>query len=127
MVYFEDWSGQEIDIKSEISIWKAKWQKEKNIKPDTVMETLKHCDEFFSIIRKLLQIFATIPVTTASPERSFSTLRRLKNYMRSTMGQERLNGLAVLNIHKEIPVNISEVIDIFSRTSRRMKLDDWSD
>jgi hypothetical protein len=127
MVYFEDWPGQEIDIKSEISIWKAKWQKEKNIKPDTVMETLKHCDEFFPIIRILLQIFATIPVTTASPERSFSTLRRLKNYMRSTMGQERLNGLAVLNIHKEIPVNISEVIDIFSRTSRRMKLDDWSD
>lgn len=89
------------------------------------METLKHCDEFFLIIRILLQIFATIPVTTASPERSFSTLRRLKNYMRSTMGQERLNGLAVLNIHKEIPVNISEVINIFS-TSKRMKLDDWS-
>jgi hypothetical protein len=43
------------------------------------------------------------------------------------MGQERLNSLAVLNIHKEIPVNIRELIDIFSRTSRRMKLDDWSD
>lgn len=42
------------------------------------------------------------------------------------MGQERFNGLAVLNIHKEIPVNISEVIDIFSWTSRKMKLDDWS-
>lgn len=42
------------------------------------------------------------------------------------MGQERFNGLAVLNIHKEIPVNISEVIDLFSWTSRKMKLDDWS-
>jgi hypothetical protein len=53
----------------------------KNIKPDTVMEILKYCDEFFPILRILLQIFATIPVTTASPERSFSTLRHLKNYM----------------------------------------------
>lgn len=37
MVYFEDWPGQESDIKSEISIWKSKWQKENNIKPDTAM------------------------------------------------------------------------------------------
>lgn len=42
------------------------------------------------------------------------------------MCQERLNGLAILNIHKEIPVNINEVINIFSRTlSRRMKTGDW--
>jgi|UniRef100_A0A2S2QFI6 hypothetical protein len=50
MVYFKDWLDQEIDIKPEISIWKAKWQKEKYIKPDTVMEALKHCDEFFPMI-----------------------------------------------------------------------------
>lgn len=46
--------------------------------------------------------------------------------MKSTMGKERLNGLAVLNIYNKIPVNIIEVIDIFSRTSSWMKLDDWS-
>jgi hypothetical protein len=76
----------------------------------------------FPNIRILLEIFAIIPVTTASPERNFSTLRRLKNNMRSTMGQEHLNGLAVFNIYKEISVN--EIMDIFSKTSRRMKLDD---
>ncbi|KAF0763212.1 52 kDa repressor of the inhibitor of the protein kinase-like [Aphis craccivora] len=57
---------------------------------------------------------------------SLSSLRRLKNYLRSTMGQERLNGLAVLNIHKNIPINIDEVINIFSRSSRRIKTEDWS-
>lgn len=31
MAYFEDWPGQKTDIKSEILIWKAKWQKEKKI------------------------------------------------------------------------------------------------
>jgi hypothetical protein len=45
--------------------------------------------------------------------------------MRSTMGQEHLNGLEVLNIHKEISVNIYEVIDIFLKTSGRMKSDQW--
>ena len=32
-------------------------------------------------------------------ERSFSTLRRLKTYLRTTMSQERLNGLALLNVY----------------------------
>ncbi|KAF0710852.1 52 kDa repressor of the inhibitor of the protein kinase-like [Aphis craccivora] len=77
-------------------------------------------------MKTLLQLFATIPVTTASAERSFSSLRRLKNYLRSTMGQERLNSLAVLNIHKNIPINIDEVINIFSRSSRKIKTEDWS-
>jgi len=103
------------------------------MKPDTVIETLKHCDEIFPIIRTLLHLFSTIPyyhgtyaVTTASAESSFSSLRRLKNYWRSTVGQERLNGLAVLNIHKNIPINIDEMINIFSRSSRRIKTEDWS-
>ena len=82
--------------------------------------------EFFPIIKTLLHLSATIPVTTASAERSFSSLRRPKNYLRSTMGQERLNGLAVINIHKNIPINIDEVINIFSRSSRRIKTEDWS-
>jgi len=126
MIYSEDWSGQKLDIQSEISIWKKKWHNIQTMKPDTVIETLKHCDEFFPIIKTLLHLFATIPVTTASAERNFSSLRRLKNYLRSTMGEDRLNGLAVLNIHKNIPINIDEVINIFSRSSRRIKMEDWS-
>lgn len=42
------------------------------------------------------------------------------------MRQERLNELAILNIHKEIPVNIEEVINIISKLSRRIKTEDWS-
>jgi hAT family C-terminal dimerisation region len=34
----------------------------------------------------LLRIFATLPVTTATGERSFSALKYLTNYLRSTMG-----------------------------------------
>jgi len=91
-----------------------------------VKEIIKHFDEFFPIIKTLLHIFATIPVTTVSAERSFSTLRCLKNYLKSTMGQDRLSGLAVLNVHDKMPINIDEVINIFSRSSRRIKTEDWS-
>ena len=41
------------------------------------------------------------PATNAVSERSISGLRRIKNYLRSTMSQQRLNNLMVLHVYKE--------------------------
>jgi hypothetical protein len=61
-------------------------------------------------------------VTVASAKRSFSKLKLLKNYLRSTMSQERLNGLATLCIEKglldEIDID-SIVTDFASRNVTR--------
>jgi hypothetical protein len=46
-------------------------------------------------------LFATLPVTSATPEKTFSTLSRIKTYLRSTMTEKRLNGLAIENINKK--------------------------
>ena len=54
-----------------------------------------------SEIYKVLKIYFTIPVTIATAERSFSSLRRLKTYLRSTMTQSRLNNLFILYVHAE--------------------------
>ena len=54
-----------------------------------------------SQVRHLLQLILVMPATNASSERSFSALRRLKNYLRTTMKQERLNHLMVMHVHKE--------------------------
>ena len=45
-----------------------------------------------------LALFLTIPVTVASAERSFSKLKLIKNYLRSTMSNNRLSSLAVISI-----------------------------
>ena len=65
---------------------------------------LPNLSQFHPNIVKLLKILATLPVNMASEERSFSRLRKLKTYLRSTMGQSRLSGLAMMQINKtDIP------------------------
>ena len=46
--------------------------------------------------KTLLPMYLTIPVTSATSERTFSALRRLKNYLRSTMKQDGLNNCHTL-------------------------------
>jgi hypothetical protein len=61
-------------------------------------------------------------VTVASVERILSKLKLLKNYLRSTMSQQRLNGLATLCIEKRLldEIDIHTIIDDFaSRNVRR--------
>jgi hypothetical protein len=46
--------------------------------------------ETFSEAVKLLNILCTLPMTTVESERCFSTLKRIKTFLRNTMGQSRL-------------------------------------
>jgi hypothetical protein len=57
---------------------------------------------------KVMKIVLTMPVSTCTDERSFSCLRRLKTYLRSTMTQEILNHLAILGY----PSDLVESIDL---------------
>ena len=61
-------------------------------------------------------MFCTLPVTVASAERSFSKLKLVKNFLRSTMGQERLSDLAMLSIEAEIArcVEFQDIINDFA-------------
>ena len=42
-----------------------------------------------------------LPATDAPSERVFSSLKRIKTYLRNSMSQARLNHLMLMNIHKE--------------------------
>ena len=56
---------------------------------------------FLNEVSCLLNIALTIPVSSATAERTFSCLRHLKTFLRSSMTQTRLNHLMLLHIHKD--------------------------
>ena len=47
-------------------------------------------------------IASTLPVTRCECERSVSQLRYLKTYLRTIMREERLNGLAMMYVHRNV-------------------------
>ena len=61
----------------------------------------------YSEVVTLLKLILVNPATNSTSERIFSAMRRIKMYLRSTMGQARLNGLMVLHVHKEKTAQIS--------------------
>lgn len=87
----------------------------------TFIDTLNICDStLYPTIHRCLKIGATLPVSVASGERSFSCLRRLKTYLRNKTGEERLNGMALLNVYRDVEVTCEEIIDEMAKVPRRL-------
>ena len=55
----------------------------------------------FDQVEELIRILLEVPVSSCEAERRFSALRRLKTWLRASMGQERLNAIVVCNVHKD--------------------------
>ena len=77
-------------------------------------------------LAKAMKILAVIPATSCSAEHSFSSLKRLKTYLRNSMGQERLSNLALLHIEREfvnkvLKEDMDKMIDTFGQRSGRNK------
>ena len=78
-------------------------------------------------LSKALQILSVIPATICLAERSFSSPRILKTYLRCTMGQERLSNLALLHIEREyvnkvIIEYMEDIINTFGERNGRQTL-----
>ena len=70
----------------------------------------------------LLSILATLPVSSATAKRLFSTLRLIKCDLRTTMGQADLNSLCLMYIHNDSSISTGIIIKKFAATSRKIKL-----
>nr|XP_027198316.1 zinc finger MYM-type protein 1-like [Dermatophagoides pteronyssinus] len=68
-----------------------------------------------------LRIFLTMPASVASGERTFSKLKLIKNYLRSSMSADRLSGLAIMSIESDImeAIDIKETIKEFAIAKAR--------
>ena len=117
----------EHSLNAELDMWEMFWNDRPDA-PSTSQETLKVTDnEIFPNIAVMLKVLCTIPVTTCECERSVSALRRLKTYMRSSMVEDRLNGLALLHVHYGVSINTEEVLDLFARKHpRRLQIVSYS-
>nr|CAI5835798.1 unnamed protein product [Callosobruchus analis] len=120
-----------LDITGELNLWHNLWVtkalSDDQLKDIEVVDLFKEANIFYPAVRKALIILSTIPCTTATVERSFSTLRRVKTWLRSTMGEERLTGLCLMSVHRNYLKDNSEfiekiVIDKFSANPRRLLL-----
>ena len=110
----------------ETEMWEASWHDSDTTPPSSLQSLLPAIDgTTFPNIYVAFKILATLPVTSCTCERSISVLRRLKTYLRGTMSQDRLDALALLHVHRSVPINTEHIIDIFARNNpRRMKLID---
>lgn len=84
------------NLKEGIELWYNTWINkqldDEQLKDLEMIEVLKEADIFHPAIQKAIYISLAQPCTTCTIERSFSTLRRVKTWLRSTMGESRLNG-----------------------------------
>ena len=89
-----------------------------------MFKALFQLKEAFPELMKLVRIAMTIAVNTAHCERSFSALKRIKTYLRSTMCEQQLTDLAILSIERDISsvLSLDEAIDRFAGMDQNRRL-----
>lgn len=110
-------------LKGELNLFENK------LKSDTDLTTITSaitfldkldCD-YFPVFSLFIKILITLPISIATAERSFSSLRLLKTWLRSRMSEEMLTALDLLYIHKNIDIhnNIENIINRFANDKNR--------
>ena len=126
--FYEDDLPSSRAFTAELDLWQNYWCSERCLaiaeKLNTPEKALKSMEkDLYPNVYVLLVLAATIPVTSCECERSISMLRLIKTPLRSTMTQERLNGLAMMQYNHHIPLEADEVIEEFAiRHPRKLLL-----
>ncbi|XP_065667807.1 zinc finger MYM-type protein 1-like [Hydra vulgaris] len=74
--------------------------------PLKVLEFILRNNNFTPNVSIALRILLTQPVSVASGERSFSKLKLIKDYLKSTISQNRLTGLSLISIESDMAKKI---------------------
>ena len=112
-------------VEGEYEIWRQQWLScEARPVANTAIGALGNCQaDVFPNVHTLLDILTALPVTTAEPERLFSKFNSTLTAIRSTMSEERLESLLLLQVHRERIPTTQKLIDPFAATkSRRLPL-----
>jgi len=94
-------------LKVQLAMFRSKYTVKSSVEVAEIMRGLTvEVRGLFDQVESLIRLLLVIPVASAEAERSFSALRRLKTWLRTTMTQVRLNNLAVCHVHQETLDNI---------------------
>jgi spore coat protein CotF len=121
-------------FKSESKSFVCYKQKQENMNCNNLDEIIVHFDKhnlkkMFPEVFKAIKLYLSVPACTTTAERSFSCLKLIKTWLRSTMKSERLSNLAIIkmnNVKKmEFQLDVNQVIDDFisiPKSGRNLKL-----
>ena len=88
------------------------WIKLRNVTPKYFIKCLKEFHKkIFPTLHRLFQIDAMISVATGTCKHFMSILRGVKSYPRNAPGQEWLHGLDLLSIHRDVLVNVKDILN----------------
>ena len=82
-----------------------------------------HLVDAYPTLCKVYSITVAIPVSSATAERSFSALKRVKSKIRSMMLQNRLESLLLMTVEKKILLSLDKerVVDTFAGSSEELR------
>lgn len=116
-----------IDFPSELRSFRREFRSELTLQSSvSVLDIFKllmssHMAASVPELATVCALFLTLPVTVASAERSFSKLKLIKTYLRSTISQDRLDGLSLLAIESDAAkkLDTDSLIDKFANSKAR--------
>lgn len=117
--YCQDLANGRDAFRLEVTRLKTRWSISEQ-KPRRLVDTLKATNkQLYPDVFMVLSILLTMPASSASAERSFSAMRRIKNFLRATMGDVRLSGLALLHLHRQMDIDVDKIINDFAAAKTR--------
>lgn len=129
-LYLQKFLKDDNTFYEEENVLSDRMEEKKKVKPTgtKAYRLLKHVktlklESLFPNVEVALRIFLSMAVSNCSGERSFSALTRVKNYLRSTLRQEKLQALALLFIESDYVqlVPFDDLIDAFASSKARKK------
>ena len=122
--------GNIYTYEKELDHWISHWKQAlPTNRPKRTLDCLNALNmDLYPNIKVVLIHFLTLPVTTCSVERSFSEMRLLKTWLRSTRSDEHLSALALMHFNYDVEVPYKLLLEKWSGLKNRLmrlNINDW--
>ena len=111
------------NCQEEFTRLKRRWSvREISERPQTIAQALKQCDsDTYPNLLVLLKITGTVAITSCEYEPFRSVLERFSTYLRVSMRQETLSGLALMQINYDVEISVDRITSIFVKKPRALE------